>query len=108
MDTPSIPLTLDGAETMGWLDWLKALGFGLAAAVLVFIAVVGFITLLQTSSTLGAVRQGQTTSKATLHQLKEDENTVVSIGGYLEATQRTICVSLHLACPPVPGQRTRG
>lgn len=95
MDTPSIPLTLDDEPPTLWADWIRAGIVGVIVAALVFLGTIGWLTLQNTYATVHG-HNGELT------QLKTDESTVVSIGGYLEQTQRAICVGLNLPCPPPP------
>lgn len=97
MDTQTIPPTPEGAGMTDRLELAKAIGIGILAAVLVFLAVVGWLTLQNTY----AVVHGHNSE---LTQLKADEGTVVIIGTNLEQTQHVICQGLHLHCPPIPGR----
>lgn len=66
-------------------DRIKAVGFALAAAVLVFIGTIGFITLLNTSSTLGVVN---TTLKAVRHGQVLHVGTINAINANTRQTKR--------------------
>ena len=94
MVTSTIPLTQDDGEAI-WIDWLKAIVVGLVVAAIVFLGTIGWLTLQNTY----AVVHGHNSE---LSQLKTDETTVVRIGTYLGNTQHTICLGLHLTCPPPP------
>lgn len=99
MDTQPIPLTQVDAETTEWIEVAKAVAFGVAAAALVFLAVIGWLTLQNTYATAQNTQSIVRGHNTELSQLKTDETTVVGVGRNLEQTQQVICQGLHLNCP---------
>jgi len=119
MDTSTTPPTPADVGPTDRGDLLRAVLVALLAAVIVFVAVVGFVTLLTTSSTLTAVRAGQQLHGATINhidhvakvdaaelaKLKAATMTVDKIlaeagatSAELLANQHAICVALGAAC----------
>jgi hypothetical protein len=105
MGTASIRPTPAADETIGWIDQLKAIAVGLVVALLVFLSVVGWLTLQNTY----AVVHGH---NAELVQLKTDVQVVDGYGAGFEWQNGMICSALHIDCTisppgPPPPHRTR-
>lgn len=109
MDTPATPLTLPDAPATERRDFFRALGAALVAGALMFIAVVGFITLLNTSSTLNEtsatlteVRHGQIQTKRIADNLAKAYGVVGKAAARIEGNEAAICTALHITCPTAP------
>lgn len=98
MDTQSIPLTPAGDETTAAVDIVKAVLVGLLAAAVVFLAVIGWLTLQNTYSVVHG-------HNAELTQLKNDVKVVDGYGEGFEWQNGLICQRLGITCtisPPGP------
>lgn len=94
----TIPLTPADVEATGWLDWVKTAAIGLAVATLVFLSVIGWLTLQNTYSIVGG-------HSDELTQLKADVMVVDGYGAGFEWQNALICSALHINCvisPPGP------